>query len=106
MRHLERDGKIAKYVSPGGTEFWYSPKSETFCGTCYVGVGHLARPVRLSERRSSGFHLVTEFTEQVGRCCGVSRVEIRSALASQHRHFNLLRLREGQCGALGGGRKV
>ena len=40
MRHLERDGKIAKYVSPGGTEFWYSPKSETFCGTC----GALALP--------------------------------------------------------------
>src|ERR1700722_16484942 len=40
MRHLERDGKIAKYVSPAGTEYWYSPKSETFCGTC----GALALP--------------------------------------------------------------
>jgi hypothetical protein len=40
MRMLERDGKIAKYVSPGGTEYWYSPKSETFCGTC----GGLALP--------------------------------------------------------------
>lgn len=40
MRHLERDGKIAKYVSPNGTEYWYSPKSETFCGTC----GALALP--------------------------------------------------------------
>lgn len=40
MSHLERDGKIAKYVSPAGTEFWYSPKSETFCGTC----GALALP--------------------------------------------------------------
>jgi hypothetical protein len=40
MLGLERDGKIAKYVSPGGTEYWYSPKSETFCGTC----GALALP--------------------------------------------------------------
>jgi hypothetical protein len=40
MNHLERDGKIAKYVSPGGTEYWYSPNSETFCGTC----GALALP--------------------------------------------------------------
>lgn len=40
MRHLERDGKIAKHVSPGGTEYWYSPKSETSCGTC----GALALP--------------------------------------------------------------
>jgi hypothetical protein len=40
MLSLERDGKIAKYVSPGGTEYWYSPKSETFCGTC----GALALP--------------------------------------------------------------
>ena len=40
MRHLERDGKIARYVSPGGTEYWYSPTSETFCGTC----GALALP--------------------------------------------------------------
>ena len=40
MRNLERDGEIAKYVSPSGTEFWYSPKSETFCGTC----GALALP--------------------------------------------------------------
>lgn len=40
MRHLEQDGKIAKYVSPSGTEYWYSPKSETFCGTC----GGLALP--------------------------------------------------------------
>jgi hypothetical protein len=40
MRTLERDGKIAKYVSPGGAEYWYSPKSETFCGTC----GALALP--------------------------------------------------------------
>ena len=34
MLSLERDGKIAKHVSPSGTEYWYSPKSETFCGTC------------------------------------------------------------------------
>ena len=40
MHNLERDGKIAKYVSPEGTEFWYSPKSQTFCGTC----GALALP--------------------------------------------------------------
>jgi hypothetical protein len=40
MRTLERDGKIAKYVSPSGAEYWYSPKSETFCGTC----GALALP--------------------------------------------------------------
>ena len=40
MHNLERDGKIAKYVSPEGTEFWYSPKSQTFCGTC----GQLALP--------------------------------------------------------------
>ena len=40
MLSLERDGKIAKYVSPNGTEYWYSPKSETFCGTC----GALALP--------------------------------------------------------------
>jgi hypothetical protein len=40
MLSLERDGKIAKYVSPGGTEYWDSPKSETFCGTC----GALALP--------------------------------------------------------------
>ena len=40
MHSLERDGKIAKYVSPSGTEYWYSPKSETFCGTC----GALALP--------------------------------------------------------------
>ena len=40
MHRLERDGKIAKYVSPSGTEYWYSPKSETFCGTC----GALALP--------------------------------------------------------------
>jgi len=40
MYNLERDGKIAKYVSPEGTEFWYSPKSQTFCGTC----GALALP--------------------------------------------------------------
>lgn len=40
MLSLERDGKIAKYVSPGGTEYWYSPKSETFCRTC----GALALP--------------------------------------------------------------
>jgi hypothetical protein len=40
MLSLERDGKIAKYVSPSGTEYWYSPKSETFCGTC----GALALP--------------------------------------------------------------
>lgn len=40
MRTLEQDGKIAKYVSPSGAEFWYSPKSETFCGTC----GALALP--------------------------------------------------------------
>ena len=40
MRHLEQDGKIAKYVSPSGTEYWYSPNSETFCGTC----GALALP--------------------------------------------------------------
>ena len=31
MSNLERDGKIAKYVSPEGTEFWYSPKSQSFC---------------------------------------------------------------------------
>ena len=40
MHNLERDGKIGKYVSPEGTEFWYSPKSQTFCGTC----GALALP--------------------------------------------------------------
>ncbi len=40
MLHLEQDGKIAKYVSPSGAEYWYSPKSETFCGTC----GALALP--------------------------------------------------------------
>jgi hypothetical protein len=40
MRNLELDGKIAKYVSPEGTEFWYSPKSQSFCGTC----GQLALP--------------------------------------------------------------
>jgi hypothetical protein len=40
MFSLERDGEIAKYVSPGCTEYWYSPKSETFCGTC----GALALP--------------------------------------------------------------
>src|SRR5215469_7093359 len=40
MMYLERDGEIAKYVSPEGTEFWYSPKSQTFCGTC----GQLALP--------------------------------------------------------------
>ena len=40
MLSLERDGKIAKHVSPSGTEYWYSPKSETFCGTC----GALALP--------------------------------------------------------------
>jgi hypothetical protein len=40
MFTLERDGKIAKYVSPSGREYWYSPKSETFCGTC----GALALP--------------------------------------------------------------
>ena len=40
MHNLERDGKIAKYVSPEGTEFWYSPKSQLFCGTC----GQLALP--------------------------------------------------------------
>jgi hypothetical protein len=40
MHNLERDGKIAKYVSPEGTEFWYSPRSQTFCGTC----GALALP--------------------------------------------------------------
>jgi hypothetical protein len=40
MLSLERDGTIEKYVSPGGTEYWYSPKSETFCGTC----GALALP--------------------------------------------------------------
>jgi len=40
MRHLERDDKIAKYVSPDGAEWWYSPKSRTFCGTC----GALAFP--------------------------------------------------------------
>ena len=42
MLSLERDGKIAKHVSPSGTEYWYSPKSETFCGTC----GALALPGR------------------------------------------------------------
>jgi hypothetical protein len=40
MSNLERDGKIAKYVSPEGTEFWCSPRSQTFCGTC----GQLALP--------------------------------------------------------------
>ena len=40
MRNLELDGKIAKYVSPEGTEFWYSPESQSFCGTC----GQLALP--------------------------------------------------------------
>ena len=40
MGTLEREGKIAKYVSPAGTEYWYSPKSETFCGT----YGALALP--------------------------------------------------------------
>jgi len=40
LPELERDGKIAKYVSPEGTEFWYSPKSQSFCGTC----GQLALP--------------------------------------------------------------
>ena len=40
MMYLEQDGKIAKYVSPEGTEFWYSPKSQSFCGTC----GQLAFP--------------------------------------------------------------
>jgi hypothetical protein len=40
MHNLERDGKIAKYVSPEGTEFWYSPTSQSFCGTC----GALALP--------------------------------------------------------------
>jgi len=40
LHSLERDGKIAKYVSPSGREYWYSPNSETFCGTC----GALALP--------------------------------------------------------------
>lgn len=34
MHRLWRDGVVAKYVSPDGAEWWYSPKSRTFCGTC------------------------------------------------------------------------
>jgi hypothetical protein len=38
---LFQDGKICKHVSPeSGTEYWYSPTSETFCATC----GQLALP--------------------------------------------------------------
>ena len=38
---LEQDGRICKHVSPdSGTEFWFSPTSETFCATC----GQLALP--------------------------------------------------------------
>ncbi len=33
ISRLERDSKTARYVSPNGTEYWYSPASETFCGT-------------------------------------------------------------------------
>src|SRR5258708_4544015 len=41
LRHLEQDGKICKHISPEtGTEYWFSPKSDLFCGTC----GQLALP--------------------------------------------------------------
>jgi len=41
MTQLEQEGKICKHVSPeSGADFWFSPKSETFCATC----GQLAFP--------------------------------------------------------------
>jgi hypothetical protein len=41
MRQLEQEGKICKHISPeSGADFWFSPKSETFCATC----GQLAFP--------------------------------------------------------------
>jgi Fe2+ or Zn2+ uptake regulation protein len=41
LMRLEQVGTICKHVSPeNGTEYWFSPKSETFCGKC----GQLALP--------------------------------------------------------------
>ena len=41
MMQLEQEGTICKHVSPeSGADFWFSPKSETFCATC----GQLALP--------------------------------------------------------------
>ena len=41
LRRLEQDGKICKHISPEtGTVYWFSPKSDLFCGTC----GQLAFP--------------------------------------------------------------
>ena len=41
LMQLEQEGRICKHVSPeSGAEFWFSPRSETFCATC----GQLAPP--------------------------------------------------------------
>ena len=41
LMQLEQEGRICKHVSPeSGAEFWFSPRSETFCATC----GQLALP--------------------------------------------------------------
>ncbi len=33
LMQLERDGRVCKHVSPeSGAEFWFSLRSETFCG--------------------------------------------------------------------------
>lgn len=41
LKQLEQDGRVCKHVSPeSGAEFWFSPRSETFCATC----GQLALP--------------------------------------------------------------
>jgi hypothetical protein len=41
LMQLEGEGRICKQVSPeSAAEFWFSPRSETFCATC----GQLAFP--------------------------------------------------------------